>query len=134
MDKISLEMALQSIMPWGMVYVAEPTRPITIEMTYADLMNIVSLIQFDPRKIDAFPKWIPCNERLPESYGKYIVTSGNSVSVVVHMLCYGEAMSDNPCWFFYDSEYGYVTVDDVIAWMPLPEPYKGKEQDDALDS
>ena len=84
--------------------------------------------------VDAVPKWIPCNERLPDSYGKYIVTSGNSVSVVVHVLCYGEAMSDNPCWFFYDSEYGYVTVDDVIAWMPLPEPYKGKEQDDALDS
>lgn len=89
------------------------------------------------KTIDAVHKWIPCSERLPESYGKYIVTSGNSVSAVVHMLCYGETMyeNDNPCWFFYDSEYGYVTVDDVIAWMPLPEPYKtdGKEQDDAVD-
>lgn len=44
MDRISLEMALQSIMPWGMVYAAEPTRPITVEMTYEDLMNIVGLI------------------------------------------------------------------------------------------
>lgn len=93
----------------------------------------IGLIETAPT-IDTVPKWIPCSERLPGSYGKYIVTSGNSVSAVVHMLCYGETMyeNDNPCWYFYDSEYGYVTVDDVIAWMPLPMPYKtdGKEKED----
>lgn len=27
-------------------------------------------------------------------------------------------------WFDYDSEYGYIEADGVIAWMPLPEEYK----------
>ena len=27
-------------------------------------------------------------------------------------------------WYVYDSEYGYVEVTSVIAWQPLPEPYK----------
>lgn len=76
---------------------------------------------------DAPNEWIPCKERLPKSYGKYIVTIGNSViGFRVHLLNYGESMfgKDNPCWFFYDSEYA---VDDVIAWMPLPMPYKESE-------
>ncbi len=86
---------------------------------------------------DAPNEWIPCKERLPESYGKYIVTSGDPVfEMHVHMLNYGEAMfeKDNPCWFFYDSEYGDVTVDDVIAWMPLPMPYKESEHNEVYET
>ena len=76
---------------------------------------------------DAVHKWIPCKDRLPESYGKYIVTRDDPVfGIYVRMLNYGEAdfAKKNPCWFYYDSEYGDVTVDNVIAWMQLPEPYK----------
>ena len=31
-------------------------------------------------------------------------------------------------WYTYDSEYGYVEYDDVLAWQELPEPYKGEEE------
>lgn len=106
-------------------------RYIPTRMDMQDLylpVHFRTLIDEQPT-VDAVPKWIPCSERLPESYGKYIVTRGNSVyGIYVNMLRYFE--EDNPCWYFYDSEYGDCPVDDVIAWMPLPEPYKtdGKEK------
>ena len=30
-------------------------------------------------------------------------------------------------WYYLDKEYGYCKVLNVIAWMPLPEPYKEGE-------
>lgn len=64
------------------------------------------------------PKWIPVSERLPEEIGTYMTTIN------------------------YDGEHGLVTEryyygrdlkwndECVIAWMPLPEPYKGGEKDE----
>lgn len=36
-DKISLDMAINDPKPWAFVYAAEPTRSISVEMTYEDL-------------------------------------------------------------------------------------------------
>ena len=55
-------------------------------------------------------QWIPCNERLPEN--GYWLWSAKG----------GEVQKD----FYWDGhwehaeKYGY----EVVAWMPLPEPYK----------
>ncbi len=114
------------------------------EKTWNDAMDSlcqIMLNEWSKEEIIEFVKermnneWIPCKDRLPESYGKYIVTRDDPVfGIYVRMLNYGEAdfAKKNPCWFYYDSEYGDVTVDNVIAWMPLPEPYKmdGKEKVD----
>lgn len=106
----------------------EKTWDDAMETIYKIMLNEWSkeeIIEFVKERVNN--EWIPCKDRLPESYGIYIVTSGDpAFSMHVHMLNYGEAMfeKDNPCWFFYDSEYGDVTVDNVIAWMPSPKPYK----------
>lgn len=42
MDKISLKDALITL-PWMFVWAAEPNRPISVEMTYDNLMTIVKL-------------------------------------------------------------------------------------------
>ena len=55
-------------------------------------------------------KWIPCSERLPEAGVSVIVTSKGGY-VYTSNIAHGE-------W-----EYG----GDVIAWMPLPEPWKGAD-------
>jgi len=82
------------------------------------------------------PVWIPCNERQPEEDGEYLVTLRwsdypnsvetlyftNDLSSVDEV---GYAGEKRPGWYEYDSDYGCYEIDNVIAWMPRPEPYKG---------
>lgn len=64
--------------------------------------------------IDCFDKytWIPVSEMLPEKNGKYLVTNsaGEIFDVDWNAWVNGE-------WLFPNSA--------PIAWMPLPEPYRG---------
>lgn len=60
------------------------------------------------------PKWIPCSERLPEENGEYLVTRESKgiykfVDIVKKTNTSGDIASD------------------IVAWMPLPEPYKGEQ-------
>lgn len=63
--------------------------------------------------------WIPCSEKLPEM-GETVIactSNGTFAGKLENEGWYRENM------FFYDSEIS--VRDDVIAWQPLPEPYKG---------
>ena len=64
-------------------------------------------------EIPSAQQWIPCSERLPEKDGRYLVTNDG----------WGEWIVDWNAWlngqWLYNSE--------PIAWMSLPEPYKGEE-------
>lgn len=63
-------------------------------------------------------KWIPCSERLPEAYGEYLVTCEPDLPYRGH-----KTITDKDDYFAYGwDDYG----DKVIAWMPLPEPWKGE--------
>ena len=57
--------------------------------------------------------WIPVGERLPENCSDVLVSFVYLNTIVVHISFY---MHDEGRWAG-DRE--------VIAWMPLPEPYKG---------
>lgn len=61
--------------------------------------------------------WIPCSERLPEEKGLYFVTTDGRYDDIVALTFYD--LIDN-VWY---------TASDVIAWMPLPEPYKGNQNE-----
>ena len=71
-------------------------------------------------------KWIPCSERLPEKAGNYLVSMKSET--VSYMFF--------DCLYFYSviSNYAYKPVTDILAWMPLPEPYKEQNngEDDEL--
>lgn len=61
-------------------------------------------------------KWIPCNERMPKGTVLCCDDRGN---MLVGLLC--------------EDEVGYMAYGDdgqemynCVAWMPLPEPYKGE--------
>ena len=58
--------------------------------------------------------WIPCSERLPEIDGGYICTA-KDVEESLELIY---STWDNSWMDEFDSEY------EVIAWMPLPLPYK----------
>lgn len=63
-------------------------------------------------------EWIPCNERLPENSGRYLVTCERD----------GRRIVDWNIYYYrsYDRFDGWLW-EPVAAWMPLPEPYTGGE-------
>lgn len=65
-------------------------------------------------------RWVPVSERLPEKNGQYLAYIINPYDEKIQylMTCYYYA-KDNQ-WIPDDE----TASDNVIAWMPLPKPYK----------
>jgi len=57
-------------------------------------------------------RWVPCSERLPEKDGLYIVSVINDRN----------RRYSKTCW--YHGHEKWFARQDVVAWMPLPEPYR----------
>lgn len=78
-------------------------------------------------------KWIPTSERLPSERGEYLVTVDFDGDTYVECFHYGKPMMANrevkgECFYDSDDEWGDVVYDkEVIAWMPLPKPYRKTE-------
>lgn len=67
-------------------------------------------------------KWIPCSERLPEHGGRYLISVLDGINrrtTVAPYLPRCKAWAMN----------GRMAYWKVIAWLPLPEPYREEEQD-----
>lgn len=77
------------------------------------------------QKIDT---WIPCSERLPE-YEEYVLaTFADKSTIDTKVLSVRRIETfDGWCWSDFADEYTW-EKDEIIAWMPLPEPYKGDEE------
>ena len=81
--------------------------------------------------------WIPVSEKLPED-GIYLVTveriagkprvETKSFAKDLHRVDDFNFPKHKCGWYDYDSEYGYWEDASVIAWMPLPQPYKGESE------
>lgn len=86
--------------------------------------------------------WIPVSERLPEDIKPVIITWKNTDPASYYQYIVGKHFIGtghycNGKWFWYSSvcedllaEYGKSDIDEldeaieVIAWMPLPTPYR----------
>lgn len=98
-------------------------------------------------KKDAEPHWIPVTERLPEDIRPVIVTWKNTDPASYYQYIVGKHFTGTACykngkWYWYSSttedmlaEYGRYDSEEFdeaiecVAWMPLPEAYKGEEED-----
>jgi len=76
-------------------------------------------------------QWIPCSERLPED--EYVLISkkptkisGSKWSVAIAIRT-ADPRSRKIQW--RDSGFGIIQDDKVLAWQPLPEPYKEEEEE-----
>ena len=68
------------------------------------------------------PQWIPCSERVPEKSGVYIVTEKEYF--VDDRKHTGRFNLTTEQVEFEDGKWRRASFYEVIAWMPLPEPYK----------
>ena len=104
---------------------AEDDPEIQMEIkAYTDIANGVK----DIPTIEPEPQWIPCSERLPEA------EFGESKNVIVTCEWRHKEVCGTARWidklYFNGGNWCYPTGETyenrVIAWMPLPEPWKGE--------
>ena len=79
------------------------------------------------QRLPSAQQWIPCSERLPKKEykeqrrGVYLTTNGYGVVGVTN--------------YEFEGDFGFVGWGtnrpydiQIVAWMPLPEPWKGEEE------
>ena len=82
-----------------------------------DVAAIKALPSAQPKQ-----QWISCSERLPEHGGRYLISVLDGINrrtTVAPYLPRCKAWAMN----------GRMAYWKVIAWLPLPEPYREEEQD-----
>ena len=97
-------------------------------MTNKEAIKIINnMTNYKPWEVEALymaikaleqTSWVPCSEKLPEEY--------------IHVLCQFCMGGMSECYY----AHGYfhvvgglrITTDEVLAWMPLPQPYKAEEE------
>jgi len=90
--------------------------------TFTDLKKKQNRTEVDVAVLNGTPlpktEWIPVNEEPPKEEGSYMTT-----------LDYGEYGLVAQQRYYHGEGIGW-SDECVIAWMPLPEPYKPQESED----
>ena len=74
------------------------------------------------KKLPSAPRWIPVMKRLPEEDTDVLITGENGEVDIARWKYDSWTEDDVVVW--EGSGYSYI---DPVAWMPLPEPWKGGE-------
>ena len=71
------------------------------------------------------PQWIPISERLPKLDEAVLATTEwNDITIAWR--------TGIDKWYIHEGNTNS-TADDLIAWMPLPEPYRAERRIDGID-
>lgn len=92
--------------------------------TEIDILKLVEIVNTEADQSEEPPKvgkWIPCGEKFPEEYGEYLVTIDDGSVVITQFV-------DNVGFLT-----GWPINSEVIAWQPLPGPYKPNGEGDRVD-
>ena len=109
-DLISREKALEEIEDWERCYTwDEHCRESKEDYIVSPSDVIVNL--------PSAQQWISCGEKLPEKEGHYLVSNSRNTFEAVFVDGEWYSMSLN------------LLLDGVLAWMPLPTPWEGGQDD-----
>lgn len=99
-----------------------------------ELLGMVTALGYKHEK--SAQQWIPCSEQLPEEKDagilKKLGTEKRSEYVLATVEVKGERMTVTACTYDgkWDWNMKYAFPDfKVVAWMPLPEPWKGEDNE-----
>ena len=105
------------------IYALDRTKENAIEnldgrfqRTVLKMLNVLISIVNSLPAYNSNPNWISCKEQLPKAQGEVLLTYHDEVTI-------GWLYEDGT-WAIYEGESN-AQADEVVAWMPLPEPYKG---------
>ena len=101
----------------GEVSDCEPTNAIAYHQQLVEWLKELKRLREQTR-------WIPVSERLPENSGNYLITYYYRDEIETQEAVYVEGEENK----WYDTTDIEITLA-VIAWMPLPEPYKVESED-----
>lgn len=83
----------------------------------------------------SFGEWIPLKQKRNRETGRYefaFPTPKNNQHILVTVTCKGHEPVQDDYWrkqgTYGHLDSGYRICDDVIAWMPMPEPYRRKRK------
>lgn len=100
---------------------------LTIDAERASIFEVAEAVDLAvdalKEKNERKQEWIPCSERVPKESGYYIVQTDGSHGHVIDIAEFGRLWIKK-C---EDFGWGWNKASRVIAWMPLPEPYKRGE-------
>lgn len=92
--------------------------------------NIIKFIESQPK----VNEWIPCSERLPDTFedtksSDVVLVCGYDKEIDYHWKAMAFYVNTEALkrWFFAECKNTDKAIDwiDIVAWMPLPEDYKG---------
>lgn len=86
------------------------------ELTFSEV-DVINMLNHAPTA----SKWVPCSERLPENAMNVIAQF--SSGTVTELRYAGNGIFEG----IYEYEYSTKVI---IAWMPLPEPYRENEKNE----
>ena len=88
------------------------------QLAFDDAKNIVQEVAEEYKD-----GWIPCSERLPEDNGVYFVTLDDDIMPrCIDVRNFRNGVFEQR--FIVSPLQGKCPEEKVVAWMPLPEPYK----------
>lgn len=120
-DKLKKYAAEYNLPPFGIEIEGTPELLLEVADTIESLSAKLAVANMEQSDKYYGSGWILCEDRLPEFGKRYLVTAlwkdGELVTYSVYDAVYG---SDG---IWHTHNYAPVSYK-VIAWMPLPEPYR----------
>ena len=69
-----------------------------------------------------FGQWIPVSERLPE-FRKEVLTCSNGGFIEI------QSLEDSYDGYWENQKGDWTDLEEIIAWMPLPQPYQAESEE-----
>lgn len=110
-DQISRQRLIEELAECTMVGIDRSGSGLEWE-DYVKFNTVVELIKSQPPA----DQWIPCSERLPQDEQDVLGTTDEGIVKKVWYNKYSKTWYGSP----------FTRRETVIAWMPLPVPYKGE--------